>query len=60
MKTYPLMQTLITMLALEWELCSQDPVVFCYRISVNLRGSSSGDTESACEGSSCGGCNCLS
>jgi hypothetical protein len=34
MRTSPLMRTLIVMLALEWELCSQDPVVFCYRIGV--------------------------
>lgn len=29
-----LMRTLITMLALEWELGSQDPVIFCYRVGV--------------------------
>jgi hypothetical protein len=34
MRTSLLMRTLIAMLALEWELCSQDPVVFCYRIGV--------------------------
>jgi hypothetical protein len=28
------MRTLIAILALEWELGSQDPVVFCYRIGV--------------------------
>jgi len=33
-KTSALMQTLIVMLALEWELGSQDPFVFCYRIGV--------------------------
>ena len=22
------------MLALEWQLCSEDPVIFCYRIGV--------------------------
>jgi hypothetical protein len=27
-------RTLLVMLALEWELGSQDPVVFCYRIGV--------------------------
>ena len=34
MKTSALMRTLIVILALEWELGSQDPVVFCYRIGV--------------------------
>jgi hypothetical protein len=29
-----LMRTLIAMLALEWQLCSEDPVIFCYRIGV--------------------------
>jgi hypothetical protein len=28
------MRSLIVMLALEWELCSQDPFIFCYRIGV--------------------------
>ncbi len=28
------MRTLIVILALEWELCSQDPFVFCYRMVV--------------------------
>jgi len=34
MKTADLLTTIIAMLALEWELCSQDPFVFCYRIGV--------------------------
>jgi len=34
MRTSPFMRTLIVMLALEWELCSQDPFVFCYRMGV--------------------------
>ena len=34
MRASLLMRTLIVMLALEWELGSQDPVVFCYRIAV--------------------------
>jgi hypothetical protein len=34
MRTSPLMRTLIVILALEWELCSQDPFVFCYRMGV--------------------------
>jgi hypothetical protein len=34
MRTSQLVRTLIVILALEWELCSQDPVVFCYRIGV--------------------------
>jgi hypothetical protein len=29
-----MMRTLIAVLALEWELGSQDPVIFCYRIGV--------------------------
>jgi hypothetical protein len=32
MRASLLMRTLIVMLALEWDLGSQDPVVFCYRI----------------------------
>jgi hypothetical protein len=34
MRTSLLLRTLIVMLAMEWELCSQDPFVFCYRIGV--------------------------
>jgi hypothetical protein len=34
MRASLLMRTLIVMLALEWELGNQDPVVFCYRIGV--------------------------
>jgi hypothetical protein len=29
-----MVRTFIVILALEWELGSQDPVVFCYRIGV--------------------------
>jgi len=29
-----MVRTLVVILALEWELGSQDPVVFCYRIGV--------------------------
>lgn len=43
MRTSLLVRTLIVMLALEWELGGEDPVIFCYRISVRLRASSSGD-----------------
>ena len=43
MSTTLLVRTLIVMLALEWELGGEDPVIFCYRISVRLRASSSGD-----------------
>jgi hypothetical protein len=46
MRTTLLMRTLIVMLALEWELCNQDPVIFCYRIGVGLRTPSSGDSAS--------------
>jgi hypothetical protein len=34
MRTSLLLRTLIVMLALEWDLCSQDPVVFCYRVGM--------------------------
>lgn len=34
MRTSLFVRTVICMLALEWELCSQDPFVFCYRIGV--------------------------
>ena len=34
MRTSLSVRTLIVMLALEWELCNQDPFIFCYRISV--------------------------
>jgi hypothetical protein len=47
MSTPALIRTLVGMLALEWELCSQDPVVFCYRMGVSLRESSSGDSANA-------------
>ena len=46
MKTSVFMRTLIVVLALEWELCSQDPFVFCYRIGVSLREPSSEDSSS--------------
>jgi hypothetical protein len=34
MRTSNLARALIVMLALEWELCNQDPFIFCYRIGV--------------------------
>ena len=34
MRTAHLLRALIVMLALEWELCNQDPFIFCYRIGV--------------------------
>ena len=34
MRTSLLLRTLLVMLAMEWELCSEDPVVFCYRVGV--------------------------
>jgi hypothetical protein len=34
MKTARMMRTLIVMLALEWQLTQEDPVIFCYRIGV--------------------------
>jgi hypothetical protein len=59
MKTSLLMRMLIVMLALEWELCSQDPVVFCYRIGVSLRAPCSRDSASVGESDSGAGCPCL-
>ena len=49
MRTSLLMRTLIVMLALEWELGSQDPIVFCYRIGASLCESSSEDSSGAGE-----------
>jgi len=54
-----MVQTLITTLALEWELGSQDPVVFCYRIGVSLRESSLEDSARAGERVSGAGLACL-
>jgi hypothetical protein len=34
MRRTHVMRTLVVILALEWELCSQDPFIFCYRIGV--------------------------
>jgi hypothetical protein len=34
MTTSIIMRTLIVTWALEWELCSQDPFIFCYRIGL--------------------------
>jgi hypothetical protein len=34
MKTSRMFRTVIVMLALEWELCSEDPFIFCYRMGV--------------------------
>lgn len=34
MRTTTLVRTLIVILAMEWDLGSQDPVIFCYRIGV--------------------------
>ena len=59
MRTFLLIQTLIGMLALEWELGSQDPVVFCYRIGVSLRTSSSEGSVSAGDSVSGAGLTCL-
>jgi hypothetical protein len=38
------LRSLIVVLALEWELCSQDPFVFCYRMGCMVFVSPSGDT----------------
>jgi hypothetical protein len=37
------LRSLIVMLALEWELCSEDPFVFCYRIGCTVFAPSSGN-----------------
>ena len=29
-----LLRTFVVMLAMEWELCQQDPFLFCYRIAM--------------------------
>ncbi len=58
MRTFLLIQTLVGMLALEWELGSQDPVVFCYRIGVSLRESSSDDSAGAGDRFSGAGLSC--
>jgi hypothetical protein len=29
-----LVKTVVVTLAMEWELCSEDPFIFCYRIGV--------------------------
>jgi hypothetical protein len=50
MRTSLLMRTVIAMLALEWELCNQDPIIFCYRIGVGLQDSSSEDSASVGDG----------
>jgi hypothetical protein len=34
MRAAYLARLLVVMLALEWELCSQDPFIFCYRMGV--------------------------
>jgi hypothetical protein len=34
MKTSNYVRTVVVMLALEWELCSEDPFIFCYRMGV--------------------------
>jgi hypothetical protein len=38
------LRTIVDVLALEWELCSQDPFVFCYRMGCTVLISPSGDT----------------
>jgi hypothetical protein len=38
------LRSLIVLLALEWELCSQDPFVFCYRMGCTVFASPPGDT----------------
>lgn len=34
MRAAHVIRTFIVLLALEWELCSEDPFIFCYRIGV--------------------------
>jgi hypothetical protein len=37
------LKLLVVMLALEWELCSQDPFIFCYRMGCAVFKSPVGD-----------------
>jgi hypothetical protein len=60
MSTPIFIQTLVGMLALEWELCSQDPFIFCYRIGVSLRESSSEDSANAGNSVPGAGVTCMS
>ena len=57
--SFLLVRALIVTLALEWELGSQDPVIFCYRIGMNLRASSSEDSASVGDSVSGAGLTCL-
>ena len=34
MRTSLFVRTLVVMLTLEWELCNEDPVIFCYRMGM--------------------------
>ena len=57
MSDFQLLRTLLVMFTLEWELCNEDPVVFCYRMGVTLRASCSEDSLGAgvnFSGSACG------
>jgi hypothetical protein len=60
MTTTLLIQTVVGMLALEWELCSQDPFIFCYRIGVSMRESSSEDSANVGNSVSGAGFTCMS
>ena len=59
MRTSLLIRTVVGMLALEWELCSQDPFVFCYRIGVSLRESSMEDSANVGDSVSGAGVTCM-
>jgi hypothetical protein len=45
--TSPWLKTLVAILALEWQLCREDPIVFCYRMGVSLLLSHFGGSTSA-------------
>jgi hypothetical protein len=45
--TSPWVRTLVAILALEWQLCREDPIVFCYRMGVSLLLSHFGGSTSA-------------
>jgi len=60
MRTSLLIQTVVGMLALEWELCSQHPFIFCYRIGVSLRESSLDDSANVGDRVSGAGIRCMS
>jgi hypothetical protein len=39
-------KSLVVMLAFEWQLCREDPFLFCYRMGWSIFAPSSGDSKS--------------